>query len=116
MMDDPERDKWPQRVLAYLNHERRRCTYGALGDILGVPARFVARLYLGERRPYVSWVVNKKSRLPTEIKEHDKHPDLESNPAVICDPETLCKLVNEYWHGVGRSMASIPSCTGQATE
>ena len=62
-MDEAERKEWPRRVLAFLNYEKRRCTYSALADILGVPPQAVGQ-YLGEIRQEASWVVGKRSGMP----------------------------------------------------
>ncbi|MCY4327213.1 MAG: hypothetical protein OXC53_06465 [Rhodobacteraceae bacterium] len=89
-----------RRTLVYLNREKQRCTYGALGGSLGVPPRSVARRHLGKRRPYVSWVVNKKTRMPTGYEACDRHDDLEHIDHVICDSKELEKEVKDYWNGV----------------
>ena len=44
-------------ILSYLNAVHVRCTYGAVGEAMGVPAQSVGGL-LGERRKEASWVVN----------------------------------------------------------
>lgn len=65
----------PESILDYLNRARVRCTYGAFGDILGLPAIAVGR-QLSPRRPYASWVVNAGTGKPTGYAPADEHPDL----------------------------------------
>ncbi len=100
MMEDAERGKWTQRVLAYLNHEKRRCTYGALGGVLNVPAQKVGD-YLGMRRPQASWVVCKATGLPTGYTEDQLAEDFPSKP-IEC-PDELRRLVDGHDDGGGMS-------------
>ena len=64
IMTEAERVEWVNRVLRYLNYEKRRCTYGALAELIGVLPRRVAKSYLGKPRWCVSWVVNKETGRP----------------------------------------------------
>jgi alkylated DNA nucleotide flippase Atl1 len=76
------------KILAYLNREKIRCTYGAVAQALGVNARSVGQL-LGERRPEASWVVNTKTLEPTDYGEGEKHPDLYRTSRIITSAEVL---------------------------
>ena len=72
----------PESILDHLNRDRIRCTYGAFAGVLGVPARSVGR-HLGARRPYASWVVNRRTGEPTGYAGHEKHPALRRTRHVI---------------------------------
>lgn len=71
-----------ERVLGALQRERTRCTYGALAEFIGARPRDVAA-YLAPRRPEASWVVNKKTGMPTRYESFQIHPGLEMNQKVI---------------------------------
>ena len=77
-----------EAILAYLNRERVRCTYGAAGGLLGVAPVAVSRL-LGHRRPEASWVVLARTGLPTGYSPDQMHPELRGNPAIIADAAEL---------------------------
>ena len=78
----------PESILDYLNRARVRCTYGAFGGVLGIPAIAVGR-QLAPRRPYASWVVNADTGSPTGYTSADKHPDLYSTSDIIRTPDDL---------------------------
>lgn len=80
-------------VLNALNRHRVRATYGVVGILLGCSARQVAPTFLGDRRPYASWVVSKANHMPTGYAPNECHPDLQSNSHVITDAEELVALV-----------------------
>ena len=82
-------------ILAYCNWARIRVTYGAVGGMLDVFPRNVASIYLGDRRPEVSWIVNKKTKLPTCYSEEQMHPDLRHNRRVICCATELERELRE---------------------
>ena len=71
-----------ERVLAALQHEKVRCTYGALADYIGANPRHIST-YLSPKRPEASWVVNKKTGLPTGYEPFQMHPDLQAQEKVI---------------------------------
>jgi hypothetical protein len=75
-------------VLQHLNEVETRCTYGALGGYLEIPANFVSN-FLGPKRPEASWIVRKDNHVPTGYSEKQKHPNLENSPYVI---ETTSEL------------------------
>ena len=62
-----------ESILDCLNETGTRATYGAVGDVLGVPPRTAGSL-LGFRRPRVSWVVNADSGMPTGYRESEMDP------------------------------------------
>lgn len=63
-------------ILDYLNKARVRCTYGAVGEVLGRPARSVDHRLLGRPRPRTSWVVRKRDGEPTGHRPEEKHREL----------------------------------------
>jgi len=97
MMDEAERVEWTERALACPNHAKRRCTYAALAGTPGVPDVAVAPRYLGHRRPWASWVVNKTTGRPTDYAEDQLAADLLNDPHdPIDDSEDLRRLVSEF--------------------
>ena len=78
------------RILNYLNRVKTRCTYKAVGDVVGVPAQSVGK-HLGQKRPEASWVVGKKTGQPTGYETSQKHPDLCKNQRIIMTGEELRK-------------------------
>ncbi len=83
-----------EKILACLNQKKIRCTYSAVGEVLGMDAKVVGG-HLGDRRPEASWVVGKATGEPTGYADEEKHPDLLSNPAVIDSGEELKNLLAE---------------------
>lgn len=81
-----------KKILDCLNRERARCTYGAVGEVLGVIPVAVGR-HLGPRRPKASWVVSVVSGQPTGYLDAEKHPELESNRRIIRTGEELRQLL-----------------------
>jgi alkylated DNA nucleotide flippase Atl1 len=75
-------------VIAFLNAERVRATYGAVAEVVGVPARSLGAL-LGERRREASWIVNASTGLPTDYTPDDTHPELLSSGDVIATGREL---------------------------
>ena len=87
-------------ILDYLNRARVRCTYEAFTGVLGVPTRSCGR-YLGDHRPYASWVVAKRDGNPTGYAEHNKHPELYHTSHVI-------KADDELLHCMRRKVMEFP--------
>jgi hypothetical protein len=72
-------------VLIALDRHCQRATYAAVGGVVELPAQSVMQ---GQRKaPISSWVVSKKTHLPTGYSAAERHPKLTSNPDVIqtCD-------------------------------
>ena len=82
-------------ILSCLNQEKIRCTYSAVGKVLGVDTKAVGAL-LGEKRPEASWVVSKAKHEPTGYAEDQKHPDLLANPEVIDSEDELRTLLSKH--------------------
>ena len=71
-----------EKILIYLNANQIRCTYKAMGEVIGVPPQFVG-LWLGKRSRKTSWVVNAKNGKPTGFHSDQMHPRLEENKYII---------------------------------
>lgn len=84
-----------ETILSCLNKEKIRCTYSAVGKVLGVDTKAVAAL-LGEKRPDASWVVSKAKHEPSGYAEDQKHPDLLANPEVIESEDDLKALLAKH--------------------
>ena len=89
-----------KEVLDSLNAVKVRCTYGALGGLLGVPPWNVAKRYLGDRRPRASWVVNQRERTPTGFSHEQMHPDLLKYEKIICKEDELDELRKKWKRSV----------------
>ncbi len=75
------------RILDALDAHRQRATYGAVGELLGRPARSVL---LGRpRTPRHSWVVRKDTGLPTGYSRHEQHPELQARAEVLASGADL---------------------------
>ena len=82
-------------ILKFLNERRIRCTYGAIGDVIGKDARWVGN-HLGMRRTEASWVVNSKTRKPTSYTEGQYHRDLFRTEKIIYSGVELTDAVDEW--------------------
>jgi alkylated DNA nucleotide flippase Atl1 len=81
-----------ERVLEVLQREKTRCTYGALAELIGASPRDVG-VFLDPKRPEASWVVNKKTGMPTGYKSFQIHPELQTYERVIERGEELKRLL-----------------------
>ena len=75
-------------ILAFLNEEEIRATYGAVAGVLGLVPRSLGAA-LGAKRPDASWVVNAESHLPTDYDQSQIHVSLFRRPDVIASPNEL---------------------------
>ena len=82
-------------ILAALNAQKVRATYGAVGELMGINPRLVSQ-HLGTRRPEASWVVSKTTGMPTGYLDANCHEDLQSNRQVISTAQELANLI-EHW-------------------
>ncbi len=82
-----------EQILNALNGHKTRATYEAVGTLLGCHAKNVAQRYLGNKRRPASWVVSKRDHMPTGYMAVNCHPELQSNPHVIEDPDELTSLL-----------------------
>ena len=94
-MNHKERMERTKHVLEYLNHEQRRCTYGALAGILGVKPRGVAQ-YLGDRRKETSWVVRADRGKPRGFAVDQMAEGFSGSPEPIDCSHELRRLVDGF--------------------
>jgi hypothetical protein len=73
-----DRKEHRDRVLTALNKHRQRATYGAVGDLVGLPA--LSLMQGLTKGPQYSWVVSKSTGMPTGYAEAeiDSHLRLQS--------------------------------------
>lgn len=88
------------RIVAFLNTEHRRATYGAVGEALGLPAQTIGGM-LGRRRPEASWVVSAETLEPTGYGAGDKHAALHERPEVITTGLELLRRMSGLMEGGG---------------
>jgi hypothetical protein len=69
-------------ILAFLNAEQVRATYGAVGEALGVPPRAIGSR-LGPHSMQASWIVDAETGLPTGYSQNDVHPALLNKSDII---------------------------------
>jgi hypothetical protein len=74
-------------ILAALGRHFQRATYAAVGGVVGLPAQSVMQ---GRPKALVnSWVVSKRTHMPTGYSPAQCHPKLISNPYVIQSRDEL---------------------------
>ena len=78
------------RMVEFLNRERIRATYAAVGEAAGVPTRSVGKL-LGDRCERASWVVNGRNGEPTGYTPIEKHPALYERSEIIRTGDELIR-------------------------
>lgn len=83
-----------QQILKALNQHHIRATYGAVGEVLGLPAIGVGR-HLGNPRPEASWIVSAATGKPSGYSEADCHPKLFSRPEVLRTGAQLQALMSK---------------------
>jgi len=80
------------QILAVLNKQKVRATYGAVGQVLGIFPRNVGKL-LGQRRQEASWIVSATSGKPIGYSPSECHEDLYSNPTILRTGEQLLVIM-----------------------
>ncbi len=75
------------RILVALEAGRRRATYGAVAGLLGVPAMFL--MNGRPRDPLHSWVVSKRTAMPTGYAPDQQHSDLLRHDHVLQTSDEL---------------------------
>jgi len=87
-----------RQALDYLNENQIRATSAAVQSYLGfgVLDKVDWAEVLGPPRQYASWVVNKKTSLPTGYDEEDIHPDLSKTSKIITKGRQLQAAVDGY--------------------
>ena len=82
-------------ILAFLNDEQVRATYGAVAEVLGViPRSMGARL--GTKRPEASWIVSAADGLPTDYSQAETHQDLFRRNEIIGSGSRLALRVSAW--------------------
>ena len=87
-----------RQALDYLNEKQVRATYTALQSYLGfgVLDKVDWAEILGPHRQYASWVVNKKTGLPTGYDTGGMHPALLKTAKIITKGRQLQMAVEDY--------------------
>ncbi|MBC8373659.1 MAG: hypothetical protein ISS69_10175 [Phycisphaerae bacterium] len=82
-------------IVTLLNTHHQRATYGAVGDVVGLPAQSVGQ-QLGPRNHLNSWVVNARRGLPTGYAQNEMHPNLLDNAQILASGEDLQAWINQH--------------------
>lgn len=80
-------------ILDRLSRERVRATYGAVGEVLELPAPSVWRTLRSHTRK-ASWVVNSRTGEPTGHAVDQRHPDLYRTQHIIRTGAELSELLS----------------------
>lgn len=94
-MDKHQRQKLAHEILEFLNEKRIRCTYGAVGRVIDVPARSVG-FFLGDKRPVASWVVSSENGNPTGYTKEQMHHKFSRSSEIIASGHELKKALDEW--------------------
>lgn len=81
-----------QQILVCLNREQIRATYGAVGEVMGIPAIGVGR-HLGKCRAEASWIVSASSGRPSGYNHSDYHEALFISEQILKRGSELHKLL-----------------------
>lgn len=81
-----------EKIIDFLNRERIRATYAAVGEVLGLPPVTVEGM-LGDRRPEVSWVVSSDTGLPTGYASNEMHPALVEKSEILGSGLQLLRMM-----------------------
>jgi alkylated DNA nucleotide flippase Atl1 len=74
-------------IISLLSKHHQRASYGAVGKLVGLPARSVMS---GQAKSAEnSWVVAVKTNKPTGYLAHEMDPNLENKDSVITSPQDL---------------------------
>ena len=81
-------------ILDALHRARQRATYGAVASALGKAPRTLMKNR--ERDQRHSWVVSRKTGLPTGYEQGQQHPDLLLNDRVIESRDEMAAWLQEH--------------------
>jgi alkylated DNA nucleotide flippase Atl1 len=81
-------------VILKLNRYCQRATYGAIGEIVGLPARSVMNDQ--PKSQLNSWVVTKRIGLPTGYRKSECHPNLERCAEIISSAKILATWLRNH--------------------
>lgn len=82
-----------QIIISYLNKHKVRASYGAVAQALGIHHVRDLLPLLGERRPEVSWIVNKGMGMPKGYSEEQMHPDLKPSTKFVTESALLRHMI-----------------------
>ena len=75
------------KITSVLSKHHQRASYGAVGNLVGLPARSVMS---GQTKSAEnSWVVSAKTKKPTGYLTHEMDPNLENRDFVITSDQDL---------------------------
>lgn len=80
-------------ILDLLHEHRRRATYGAVAKVVNKSPTFLMAGRL--RDPRHSWVVNRRTGMPTGYEPEQIHPEISGNPEVIQTAEELSEWLRD---------------------
>ena len=82
------------KIVALLSKHSQRATYGAVGGLVGLPARSVMAGQPKSKEN--SWVVAAKTGKPTGYLPGETDPKLNSRGSVISSPEDLASWLRSH--------------------
>jgi hypothetical protein len=82
-----------ESIVDLLGRKYQRATYGAVADLLGVPAQSLMQGL--PMSPRYSWIVNSKTLLPTDYPKDQIHPVLHARTNVLTDHGALGAWLTE---------------------
>ena len=87
--------KWQLKdVISLLSAHSQRATYGAVGGVVGLPARSV--MFGQPKNPANSFVVSAKSGDPSGYSQSECHTALKSRAAVISSPAAFAAWLRAH--------------------
>lgn len=98
-----------RKALDYLNANKQRATYDAVKSYLGFGTfdKVDWSEILGPDRQYTSWVINKKTGMPTGYQPADLHPDLLVSEEIITKGKQLQALIAEFDGETGEAESTV---------
>ena len=94
-------------ILSVLNSNEVRATYGAVGNLVGIPAIAVSS-YLGDRRPEASWIVSASTGKPTGYLKNEIHPELFSKTQILKTGKDLRTLLDTNYSTNVNTRTDLP--------
>lgn len=83
-----------EKILEFLERERIRATYRAVGEAIGVSAHTLGTM-LGKRNPRASWVVYAATGEPAGYRPFEKHPALYEKAEIISTGHDLVQRMKQ---------------------
>jgi hypothetical protein len=82
-------------ILEFLNAEKVRATYSAVGELLGIVPRSMGS-QLGPHAPERSWIVSAGTGLPTDYTQEEMHPSLLQSNEIISSGVALAMRLSAW--------------------